>query len=125
ALLEVVLRLSDSAHEERQRAHEKQELLIAELNHRVRNILSLIRGLLSQTRDSARSVDEFIDTLESRVHALARAHDQITADRWAPARLYALIEVEAGAYLGEKRDRVRLNGPDVLLTPSAFTVMAL
>lgn len=125
ALLEVVLRLSDSAHEERQRAHEKQELLIAELNHRVRNILSLIRGLLSQTRDSARSVDEFIDTLESRVHALARAHDQITADRWAPARLYDLIEVEAGAYLGEKRDRVRLNGPDVLLTPSAFTVMAL
>jgi light-regulated signal transduction histidine kinase (bacteriophytochrome) len=96
ALLEVILRLSDSADAERQRAHEKQELLIAELNHRVRNILSLIRGLLSQTRDSARSVDEFIGTLESRVHALARAHDQITADRWAPARLYDLIEVEAG-----------------------------
>jgi light-regulated signal transduction histidine kinase (bacteriophytochrome)/CheY-like chemotaxis protein len=125
ALLEVILRLSDSADAERQRAHEKQELLIAELNHRVRNILSLIRGLLSQTRDSARSVDEFIGTLESRVHALARAHDQITADRWAPARLYDLIEVEAGAYLGERRDRVRLTGPNVLLTPGCFTVLAL
>ena len=125
ALLEVILRLSDSADAERQRAHEKQELLIAELNHRVRNILSLIRGLLSQTRDSARSVDEFIGTLESRVHALARAHDQITADRWSPARLYDLIEVEAGAYLGEKRDRVRLSGPNVLLTPGCFTVLAL
>ncbi|HWV13492.1 MAG TPA: HWE histidine kinase domain-containing protein [Sphingobium sp.] len=125
ALLEVVLRLSDSANEERQKAHEKQELLIAELNHRVRNILSLIRGLLSQTRDNARSVDEFIDTLESRVHALARAHDQITADRWAPARLQDLIEVEAGAYLGERRDRVKQTGPNVLLTPSAFTVLAL
>ena len=125
ALLEVVLRLSDSANEERQKAHEKQELLIAELNHRVRNILSLIRGLLSQTRDNARSVDEFIDKLESRVHALARAHDQITADRWAPARLQDLIDVEAGAYLGEKRDRVRQTGPNVLLTPSAFTVLAL
>ena len=125
ALLEVVLRLSDSANEERQKAHEKQELLIAELNHRVRNILSLIRGLLSQTRDNARSVDEFIATLESRVHALARAHDQITADRWAPARLQDLIEVEAGAYLGERRDRVKQTGPNVLLTPSAFTVLAL
>ena len=125
ALLEVVLRLSDSADAERQKAHEKQELLIAELNHRVRNILSLIRGLLSQTRDSAGSVDEFIGTLESRVHALARAHDQITADRWAPARLYDLIEVEAGAYLGEMSDRVRLSGPNVLLTPGCFTVMAL
>ncbi|MGW8201729.1 HWE histidine kinase domain-containing protein [Sphingomonas bisphenolicum] len=125
ALLEVILRLSDSADAERQRAHEKQELLIAELNHRVRNILSLIRGLLSQTRDSARSVDEFIGTLESRVHALARAHDQITADRWSPARLYDLIEVESGAYLGERSDRVRLSGPNVLLTPGCFTVLAL
>lgn len=125
ALLEVVLRLSDSVDAERQRAHEKQELLIAELNHRVRNILSLIRGLLSQTRDSARTVEEFVGTLESRVQALARAHDQITADRWAPARLYDLIEVEAGAYLGEKRDRVRASGPNVLLTPGCFTVMAL
>lgn len=125
ALLEVVLRLSDTVDAERQRAHEKQELLIAELNHRVRNILSLIRGLLSQTRDSARSVDEFIGTLESRIHALARAHDQITADRWSPARLYDLIEVEAGAYLAERSDRVRLSGPNVLLTPGCFTVMAL
>lgn len=125
ALLEVVLRLSDSADQERQRANEKQELLIAELNHRVRNILSLIRGLLSQTRDSAATVEEFIGTLESRVHALARAHDQITADRWSPARLYDLIEVEAGAYLGERRDRVQLSGPNVLLTPGCFTVMAL
>ena len=125
ALLEVVLRLSDSADAERQRAHEKQELLIAELNHRVRNILALIRGLLSQTRSSAVSVEDFIGTLESRIHALARAHDQITADRWSPARLYDLIEVEAGAYLGERRDRVRLSGPNVLLTPGCFTVMAL
>ncbi|MGB3928225.1 MAG: GAF domain-containing protein, partial [Sphingobium sp.] len=54
-----------------------------------------------------------------------RAHDQITADRWSPARLYDLIEVEAGAYLGEKRDRVQLSGPNVLLTPGCFTVMAL
>ncbi|CCW18515.1 Phytochrome, two-component sensor histidine kinase [Sphingobium indicum BiD32] len=125
ALLEVVLRLSDSADAERQRAHEKQELLIAELNHRVRNILALIRGLLSQTRSSTGTVEEFIGTLESRIHALARAHDQITADRWSPARLYDLIEVEAGAYLGERRDRVRLSGPNVLLTPGCFTVMAL
>ena len=104
ALLEVILRLSDSADAERQRANEKQELLIAELNHRVRNILSLIRGLISQTRESAQSVEDFIGTLESRVHALARAHDQITADRWSPARLIDLIEVEAGAYLAERSD---------------------
>ena len=64
------------AEQERARAHERQELLIAELNHRVRNILALIRGLISQSRQSrALSVEDFIGTLESRIHALARAHD--------------------------------------------------
>jgi light-regulated signal transduction histidine kinase (bacteriophytochrome) len=125
ALLEVVLRLSESAGQERRRAHEQQELLIAELNHRVRNILSLIRGLISQTRQSHLSADAFIETLDDRVQALARAHDQITADRWGPARLYDLIETEAGAYLGERRDRIKASGPNVLLEPGAFTVLAL
>ena len=125
ALLEVVLRLSESAGQERRRAHEQQELLIAELNHRVRNILSLIRGLISQTRHSSLSAEAFTQTLDDRVQALARAHDQITADSWGPAPLIDLIATEAGAYLGDRRDRIRANGPNVLLEPGAFTVLAL
>ena len=125
ALLEVVLRLSESAGQERRKAHEQQELLIAELNHRVRNILSLIRGLITQTRQSSLSAEAFIKTLDDRVQALARAHDQITADRWGPARLIDLIETESGAYLGARRDRIKLAGPNVLLEPAAFTVLAL
>ncbi len=125
AFLEVVLRLSESAVDERKRSQEKQELLIAELNHRVRNILALIRGLISQTRNSGLSSEMFVETLEDRVQALARAHDQITADRWGPARLMDLIETEAGAYLGAKRDRVTVRGPNVLIDPAAFTTLAL
>lgn len=130
ALLEVVLRLADVAGEERQRAHEQQQLLIAELNHRVRNILALIRGLIAQSQsglDGEASVAArgFVSTLDERVQALARAHDQITADRWGPARLIDLIETEAAAYLGDRFDRVRLSGANVLLDPTAFTVLAL
>ncbi|MCI4662230.1 MAG: GAF domain-containing protein [Neomegalonema sp.] len=73
-LLEVVLRISDAAHRDRARAHERQELLIAELNHRVRNILNLIRGLVSQSRSETTSVTEFTETVSARIHALARAH---------------------------------------------------
>ncbi len=51
SLLEVILRLSRLTEAERRRAQERQELLIAELNHRVRNILSLIRGVITQSRD--------------------------------------------------------------------------
>jgi len=125
ALLEVVLQLSEEAGEERRRSHERQLLLIAELNHRVRNILALIRGLVSQSRRNGVSDTEFVATLDSRVQALARAHDQVTAHRWGPGRLVELIEAEAGAYLGAKRGRLKLDGPDVLIDPTAFTVLAL
>ncbi len=124
-LIEVVLRLSDDAHAERQLASERQDLLIAELNHRVRNILSLIRGLVRQSRGGARSVDDFVGEVDGRIQALARAHNQITRDQWGPAALRGLIETEAAAYLADSADRVLLSGPEVVLNPQAFSTLAL
>lgn len=125
SLLEVILRLSDITEVERRRAQERQELLIAELNHRVRNILGLIRGVISQSRDPSLTVDAFTDVVGGRIQALARAHDQITADNWGPASLRSLVTAEAGAYLGGKANRVRLSGPEMLLEPQGFTTVAL
>jgi light-regulated signal transduction histidine kinase (bacteriophytochrome) len=131
-LLEVILHLADIAQTERRGAAERQELLIAELNHRVRNILGLIRGLVSQSRGSATTVEAFAGVLGGRVQALARAHDQITRDQWGPASLRALIEAEAAAYAGEGLGHppggtgVVIDGsPDVLLLPEAFTTLVL
>jgi light-regulated signal transduction histidine kinase (bacteriophytochrome)/CheY-like chemotaxis protein len=125
SLLEVILRLSDITEVERRRAQERQELLIAELNHRVRNILGLIRGVISQSRDAAHTVEAFTEVVGGRIQALARAHDQITADNWGPASFRGLVAAEAGAYLGGKAARVRLAGPEVLLEPQGFTTLAL
>ncbi|RAI42623.1 HWE histidine kinase domain-containing protein, partial [Rhodoplanes roseus] len=124
SLLEVILQLSDLTEEERRRAVERQDLLIAELNHRIRNILGLIRGVITQSRDSASTIETFTEVVGGRIQALARAHDQITADHWGPASLRSLIAAEAAAYLG-KGERVRLAGPDVLIEPEAFTTIAL
>ena len=49
-LIEVVLRIADEAAAERHQTTARQELLIAELNHRVRNILGVIRGLIRQSK---------------------------------------------------------------------------
>ncbi|MCJ2125165.1 HWE histidine kinase domain-containing protein [Methylobacterium sp. J-077] len=124
-LLEVILRLTDSAEKERKGAQERQELLIAELNHRVRNILNLIRGVVTQSRSEELSGKEFAALVGSRIQALARAHDQITTANWGPGSLRNLILLEAGAYLGPKADRLVLDGTDVLLEPQAFSTMAL
>ena len=124
-LLEVILQLADLAARERRTAQERQELMIAELNHRVRNILSLVRGLVAHSKETSHSIEEFAGVLGGRIQALARAHDQITNLNWAPAALRALVESEAGAYLGARADRIRLGGPDVALDPKAFATMAL
>lgn len=124
-LLEVILRITDSAMAERARAQEQQELLIAELNHRVRNVLNLIRGLITQTRHEAHDIGGFIDAVNGRIHALALAHDGITKENWAPSSLIDLIETEAKAYVSGKADRVVIAGDDVLIAPDAFPVLAL
>ena len=124
-LLEMLLRLTDTADKERKGAHEHQELLIAELNHRVRNILNLIRALMTQSRSEFETVEDFTNVVGGRIQALARAHDQITATSWGPGSLHDLIHLEAGAYLGVKAGRVRIDGGDVLLEPQAFSTMAL
>lgn len=124
-LLEIILRLTDEAVAERAKAQQQQELLIAELNHRVRNILNLIRGLISQSKNDARDIGTFVDIVGGRVSALAAAHDNITKGNWSHAPFSDLIESESNAYLAGKADRLTLEGPNAMISPEAYTVLAL
>lgn len=125
ALLEIVLRLTDEVARERKAAQEKQELLIAELNHRVRNILGLVKGIVSHSRSAEISSDEYFGIVDSRLQAMARAHDQITEKNWSAASLQKLITVEAESYLTDKADRLLIDGEDFNLEPDAFSTVAL
>ncbi len=124
-LIEIVLRMSEDLSRERARAAQQQDLLIAELNHRVRNVLGLIRALVSQSQHEALSVPGFAAILGGRIAALASAHDNITAENWGPAPLARLLQAELAPYCGEAGGRFRLSGEDVLITPEAYTILAL
>ena len=125
SLIEVVLKLSDLAMQERIKAQKQQDVLIAELNHRVRNILNLIRGLINQSRRDASEIDDFAELIGGRINALANAHDNITRENWSAASLHALIRAEAEAYVSSELNRISILGEDVLITPEAYTVLAL
>ena len=123
-LIEVML----SHHEQREleqshRSARQQALLVRELNHRVRNMLGLIKGLVHQTARGAGSVDELATRLHERVHALSRAYTQIEKARWQPAPLLGLIDEETRAF-GEP-GQVRLEGLPVDLEPTAYLAFAL
>jgi len=123
-LVELVLRMSEAAEAARSGVERRQEILIAELNHRVRNILGLVRGLITQSAGTAGNVRVFVDRLEDRIRSLARAHDLLTSTNWTPASLHALLRTEIDAY-AQASGRVIFNGPDVMLQPKAFAAMAL
>jgi light-regulated signal transduction histidine kinase (bacteriophytochrome)/CheY-like chemotaxis protein len=125
-LMEVVLRLTDAAAEERERAVRESEFLIAELNHRFRNMLNLVRSLISQSQGSTDNVAEFARNVGNRIESLARAHDQLTHAHLAPVSLHRLIATEARAYTDGKQDAaIIVAGNDVLVAPRAVTTLTL
>jgi two-component sensor histidine kinase len=124
-LIDVILRGSHDGSAEQTRASGRQEILIAELNHRVRNVLALIRGLISQTHGEGGDSAKYVESLNGRVQALARAHDRVTRQNWGPGRLNAIFDDEIAAYVPTRRDRFTISGPLVLLQPKAYSTVAL
>ena len=125
SLLDIILRRANLVDRERRVAQESQLLLVAELNHRVKNILAVIRSLVGQSRSSAASLDSFVSDLQKRLHALSVAHDQLTQSHWKAAPLAALIAAEAQAWTDVGDARLTLDGPPVMIEARAYQTLAL
>jgi PAS domain S-box-containing protein len=106
---------------ERKRTEELQQLLARELNHRVKNMLSIVQSVAAQTFKGAASPDS-LRAFDGRLAALATAHDVLIAENWESASLHELIrKAELGC--GAERQRIRADGPDLRL--NARTAVAL
>ncbi|MDO9335120.1 MAG: HWE histidine kinase domain-containing protein [Caulobacter sp.] len=103
--------------EEQTAAAARQEVMINELNHRVKNTLAMIQSLARQSFST--SSPAALETFTERLVALSRAHDLLTERTWLNADLCEIVERTLGPY-GE---RARFSGPPLSLTPnSAVTV---
>ncbi len=100
-------------------------LMVKELNHRVRNILTLVQSLSRSTQSTSSSVDEYALSLQQRITALARAHDLLTSRDTATVRLREIVELELMPYLDAGLHEALFSGPDVLLTSEASPILAL
>ena len=123
ALVEVVMRHSELLAEERHKADLRQKMLNEELNHRVKNILALIKSLVSHPVELGHSIEDYVKSLKGRIQALSLAHDQVIRGGGGGG-LRALIDAELSPYRDSVAD-ISLDGPDVLLDSRAFSVLAL
>ena len=120
-LLEIMMRHSEALARQRRDAEVRQKTLNEELNHRVKNILALIKSLVSQDAGAGRDVATYAAALRGRIIALANAHDQVVrSDGGGP--LTALARAELGPYAS--RD-LQISGPDIVLDARAYSVLAL
>jgi PAS domain S-box-containing protein len=111
---------------ERRRAEERRELLVHELNHRVKNTLAVVQSLAAQTARGAPDLPSFGAAFQARLIALARAHDLLTREDWVGAPLHAVARA-ALEPLAIDETRVDLSGcaSDVVLPPGAALALAM
>ena len=98
--------------DERREVERHQSVLIAELNHRVRNTLAIILAIAQQTVRSAPDLDSFARIFSGRIQALAQAHTLLSEKDWTTTTLADLVR-EAVAPYDLPRGRVRLAGDPV------------
>jgi PAS domain S-box-containing protein len=106
---------------ERRAAEARQRLLLAELSHRVKNTLAVVQSIASQSLAGERSLAEARGAFTSRLQALARTHDLLTASGWQGVSLRALVARVLEPY-GE---RAQVEGDEVLLTARAALTLGL
>lgn len=123
SVVEVLLFNSEVLADERTRAAVRQRVLNQELNHRVKNILAIIRSLVSQRPAQGETLDSYVETLRGRIQALAYAHDQAGRDD-SGGLLRTLVQAELAPYSGDL-SRIGVEGPEIALDARAFSVMAL
>ncbi|MBF9195273.1 PAS domain-containing protein [Microvirga terrestris] len=104
---------------DRRHSEERQQLLIRELHHRVKNTLATVQAIVGSTARTASSIDEFYQGFVGRIVSLARTHNLLTEDLWQKAALEDLIQTELGPYEDGARNRILVEGPHVELPSEA------
>ncbi|CCD94146.1 putative histidine kinase with PAS/PAC motif [Bradyrhizobium sp. ORS 375] len=106
-------------------AADHQRLLLAELQHRVRNLLAVIRSIIRRTGDSSESVEDFAGHLEGRIAALSRIQAVVTRDPLAGFDLTELIADELRAGAAREDRQYSLSGPALRIKPKAAESIGL
>jgi PAS domain S-box-containing protein len=109
---------------ERKRAEETQQLLIAELNHRVKNTLANVQAIMQQTLRRAKDSAEFATSFTGRIQSLSQAHSMLSSANWQGADLRALIHDQLLAGAADET-RITTWGPPVRLEPQIALHLAL
>jgi two-component system CheB/CheR fusion protein len=99
------------------RAEEHQRLLVDELNHRVKNMLTVVISLATNTLARSATLEAFKEVFLGRIHALAASYALLSRDRWSPIPLREILMEQLRPFLSRERVSAELTGPKVMVEP--------
>src|SRR5262249_8708460 len=94
----------------RRETERQQRLLLAELRHRVKNMLAIVQSIALQTLRGARAPEDFYQTFAARLIALSQAHDLLAREAWQGASLAEVVRLVLTPH-GQQRSAV--DGPEI------------
>ncbi|PLK23809.1 hypothetical protein C0V72_07915 [Porphyrobacter sp. TH134] len=109
---------------QRRREEEWQRLLVAELQHRVRNLIGMVRSVARLSAPSHRNVNEYVDHLIGRLQAMGRTQSTLTRSPGSSVDLAELVREELVVHAVQP-DLCMVDGPELALSPHAAEIVTL
>lgn len=110
---------------ERRAAENHRQLLINELNHRVKNTLATVQSIVAQTMRKSPLAADVRAALDARLIALSEVHDLLTQESWDGTTLRDVVQLALRPYRFVGQERFRLSGADVSLSPKTALAFAM
>jgi PAS domain S-box-containing protein len=107
----------------RKQAEKRQDLLIAELDHRVKNVLARVAAVVMHTRRRCGTMDEFVKALHGRIQSMAAAHTLLSQSRWFGVGLTDLIRHQLAPYTTDANTTI--SGPEIVLSSAQTQAVAM
>ncbi|HTI67266.1 MAG TPA: CheR family methyltransferase [Caulobacteraceae bacterium] len=110
---------------DRKRSEERQKLLMGELQHRVKNILAVVRSIANRTLDTSETLEEFAAHFDGRLRALARTQGVLSRHAEGEIELEEIVREELLSHAVHDDDQIEVSGPPIRLRQKAAEIMAL
>jgi PAS domain S-box-containing protein len=108
---------------ERKQHEEQIDLLLREVNHRSKNLLSLVQAIAQQTINTR--PDDFLPRFQARIQALAASHDILVGNKWKGADLHELAISQLAHFRDPMDKRIEFTGPPVFASASAAQALGM
>lgn len=110
---------------ERKHAEARQQVLLYELQHRVKNIIATISALANRTLRGDVTARQFVDAFQGRLGSMGATHELLSRTDWRGAQLAELIRSALRSHVAPDAGNVMVHGPEVLMAPNASATLGM